>query len=148
MGRAPHGDPLGRWNAAAGPALRGVEAHAHRQAAEAYADAVAGLPDGPAREQLITLQRLFALDWIARNSGDLLAAGHLTGDQVNALPAAVDQLITAVAPRLPALVDAFALPQELLADWPIAGADYIDAYDDSAAAWQRHGGPTTVQGPR
>ncbi|WP_406491926.1 acyl-CoA dehydrogenase [Streptomyces sp. NBC_00846] len=148
MGRAPHGDPLGRWNAAAGPALRGVEAHAHRQAAEAYADAVAGLPDGPAREQLITLQRLFALDWIARNSGDLLAAGHLTGDQVNRLPATVDQLITAVAPRLPALVESFALPQELLADWPIAGADYVDAYDDPTAAWQRHGGPTTVQGPR
>ncbi|MFE7355233.1 acyl-CoA dehydrogenase [Streptomyces sp. NPDC057543] len=148
MGRAPHGDPLGRWNAAAGPALRGVEAHAHRQAAEAYTDAVAGLPDGPAREQLIELQRLFALDWIARNSGDLLAAGHLTGDQVNRLPEAVDQLITTVAPRLPALVDSFALPRELLADWPIAGADYVDAYDDPAAAWQQHGGRTTAQGPR
>ncbi|MFJ4575938.1 acyl-CoA dehydrogenase [Streptomyces sp. NPDC088846] len=148
MGRAPHGDPLGRWNTASGPALRGVEAHAHRQAAEAYTDAVAGLPDGPAREQLTALHRLFALDWIARNSGDLLAAGHLTVEQVNGLPDAVDRLIAVVAPRLPTLADSFALPRELLADWPIAGADYVDAYDDPAASWQSHAVGAMAPGQR
>lgn len=44
--RAPDADTLGRWNAASGPALRGVEAHAYRQAAEAYAEARAALPEG------------------------------------------------------------------------------------------------------
>lgn len=139
MSNAPHGDPLMRWNAASGPALRGVEAHARRKAAEAYAEAVAGLPEGPGRERLAELERLFALHWVARNSGDLLAAGHLTTDQVNALPDAVEQLIAAVAGHLPTLIESFALPDEVLADWPIAGADYVDAYDDPEASW--HTGP-------
>ncbi|MFB7914543.1 acyl-CoA dehydrogenase [Streptomyces sp. NPDC056061] len=148
MGSTPHGDPLRRWNAASGPALRGVEAHAHRQAAEAYADAVAGLPCGHARDQLTRLQRLFALDRIARNSGDLLAAGYVTAEQVELLPDVLDGLITDVADRLPELVDSFALPAELLADWPIAGADYVDAYDDPDASWRRDGGRATAPGER
>ncbi|MEU9459502.1 acyl-CoA dehydrogenase [Streptomyces sp. NPDC048312] len=148
MGLAPHGDPLGRWNAAAGPALRGVEAHAQRQAAEAYAEAVAVLPEGPARDRLGELERLFALDRIARNSGDLLAAGLLSADQVNSLPDRVERLITTVAAHLPDLVDSFALPPELLADWPIAGADYVAAYDDPGAFWQTGGGRDTVRGKR
>ncbi|MEV6162675.1 acyl-CoA dehydrogenase [Streptomyces sp. NPDC052052] len=143
MGRAPSGDPLERWNRASGPALRGVEAHAQRQAAEAYADAVASLPDGPARDRLVELQRLFVLDRIARDSGDLLAAGRMTVHQVEELSNRSEELIAAVAPHLPALVDSFALPRELLADWPIAGADYVDSYDDPEAAWQPDGGRTS-----
>lgn len=142
MGLAPHGDPLGRWNAAAGPALRGVEAHAQRQAAEAYAEAVAVLPEGPARDRLGELERLFALDRIARNSGDLLAAGLLSADQVNGLPDRVEQLIATVAAHLPDLVDSFALPPELLADWPIAGADYVAAYDDPGLSGRPAGAGT------
>ncbi|WP_442810938.1 acyl-CoA dehydrogenase family protein [Streptomyces sp. NBC_01217] len=148
MGRVAHGDPLERWNAASGPALRGVEAHAHRQAFRAYADAVAALPEGPARERLAGLQRLFTLDVIARNSGDLLAEGYVTADQVRDLPDTVEELIAVVAAQLPALADSFALPRELLADWPIAGADYADAYDDPAAAWHTAGERATAPGPR
>ncbi|WP_241778518.1 acyl-CoA oxidase, partial [Streptomyces sp. AcH 505] len=37
MGGVPHGDPVARWNAASGAALRAVEAHAYRRAAEAVA---------------------------------------------------------------------------------------------------------------
>ncbi|MFF1648032.1 acyl-CoA dehydrogenase [Streptomyces sp. NPDC058240] len=148
MRLAPHGDPLARWNVASGPALRGVEAHAQWQAAEAYEEAVAALPEGPARERLGELQRLFALDRIARNSGDLLAAGLLTADQVNGLPDRVEELITMVAAQLPDLVESFALPPELLADWPIAGADYVAAYDDPGAAWRTGGDRATVQDER
>jgi acyl-CoA oxidase len=139
MNRAPDGDPYGRWNAASGLALRGVEAYAYRQAAEAFAEAVTGLPEGAARERLTELRRLFALQWVARNSGDLLAARLLTVDQVNALPEATEELITAVAAHAPELVESFALPEELLADWPIAGPGYADAYDDPDGPW--HGGP-------
>lgn len=140
MSGARNDGPLDRWNAASGPALRGVEAHAHRQAAEAYAHAVAGLPEGPARDRLGELQRLFALRWVDRNSGDLLAAGRLTIDQVNTLPDVVERLVADVAAHLPALIESFALPEEVLADWPIAGADYADAYDDPEAAWQTAAG--------
>ncbi|WP_405708970.1 MULTISPECIES: acyl-CoA dehydrogenase [unclassified Streptomyces] len=148
LGLAPHGDPLARWNAASGPALRGVEAHAQRQAAEAYAEAVAALPEGPARDRLGELERLFALDLISRNAGDLLAAGLLTAGQVNGLPDRVEELITKVAAHLPELVESFALPPELLADWPIAGADYVDAYDDPGAFWQTEGGREAARGER
>ncbi|MDQ0792153.1 acyl-CoA dehydrogenase [Streptomyces sp. B1I3] len=139
MLRAADKDTLGRWNAAAGPALRAVEAHAYREAAEAYAQARAALPEGAARERLAELERLFAVEWVARNSGDLLAAGLLTRDQVDALPEATEELIAAVAAHARELADSFALPHELLADWPIAGPGYADAYDDPDAPW--HGRP-------
>lgn len=139
MARAPHGGPLKRWNAGSGPALRGVEAHAYRQAAGAYADAVEGLPEGPARERLTDLARLFALRWIERNSGDLLAAGHLTAGQVDGLTETTEQLVAAVAAHLPDLAASFGLPEELLADWPIAGARYAEAYDDPEASWHTVG---------
>ncbi|WP_326696115.1 acyl-CoA dehydrogenase family protein [Streptomyces sp. NBC_01754] len=133
--RSPDSDRLARWNAASGPALRGVEAHAYRQAAEAYAQARAALPRGAARDRLAELELLFAVEWVARNSGDLLAAGLLDADQVEALPELTEGLIAAVAAHAPELVEAFALPRELLADWPIAGPGYADAYDDPDAPW-------------
>ncbi|WP_327121515.1 acyl-CoA dehydrogenase family protein [Streptomyces sp. NBC_01341] len=133
--RAPDADVLGRWNAASGPALRGVEAYAYREAAEAYAEARRALPDGEARDRVGELERLFAVEWVARNSGDLLAAGFLSPDQVECLAETTEDLIAAVAAHAPQLADSFALPAELLADWPIAGADYADAYDDPGAPW-------------
>ncbi len=134
---APAGDPLGRWNAASGPALRGVEAYGYRQAGEAFEQAVAALPEGPARERLTELHRLFALRWIARNSGDLLATGRLTAEQVAALPDAEERLIATVARHAPELVKSFALPERLMSDWPIAGPGYADAYDDPEGPWHR-----------
>ncbi|XMN11614.1 acyl-CoA dehydrogenase [Streptomyces griseobrunneus] len=135
---APAGDPLGRWNAASGPALRGVEAYGYRQASEAYAQSTAALSEGPARERLTELHRLFALQWVARNSGDLLATGRLTAEQVSLLPDAVERLIATVARHAPALVKSFALPERLMSDWPIAGPGYADAYDDPEGSWHRH----------
>ncbi|MGW9304337.1 acyl-CoA dehydrogenase family protein [Streptomyces cyaneofuscatus] len=138
---APPGDPLGRWNAASGAALRGVEAYGYRQAGEAYEQAVASLPAGAARERLTELHRLFALRWIARNSGDLLAAGRLTADQVSSLPDVVERLIATVARHAPDLVKSFALPERLMSDWPIAGPGYADAYDDPDGSWHQRRGP-------
>ncbi|MFC5172072.1 acyl-CoA dehydrogenase [Streptomyces mutomycini] len=133
--RAPDADTLGQWNAASGPALRGVDAYAHRQAAEAYAEARAALPEGAARDRLGELERLFAVEWVARNSGDLLAAGFLSGDQVEALAETAEDLVAAVAANARQLADSFALPEELLADWPIAGPGYANAYDDPEGPW-------------
>lgn len=146
--QALHGDALARWNAASGAALRGVEAHAYRQAAEGYAEALATLPAGVARERLAELERLFAIEWVARNSGDLLAAGLLTTEQVDALPEATEELIAAVAAHAPELVESFALPGELLADWPIAGPDYADAYDDPEGPWRKGPAEPSMQDAR
>lgn len=137
MSAAPPGDPLGRWNAASPAALRGVEAYACRQADEAFTEAAAALPEGEARERLTELRRLFALRWIARNSGDLLASGRLTADQVTFLPDAVEEAIAVVAAHTPALVGSFALPERLMSDWPIAGPGYAEVYDDPEGPWHR-----------
>nr|WSW70930.1 acyl-CoA oxidase [Streptomyces sp. NBC_00995] len=141
MAGASDRDPLERWNAASGAALRGAEAHAYRQAAHAYENALAALPAGEARERLDELARLFALRWVARNSGDLLAAGHLTAGQVEELDEVTEQLVTAVGGHLPDLAASFALPGELLADRPIASARYTDAYDDPGASWHTPAAP-------
>ncbi|WP_326611494.1 acyl-CoA oxidase [Streptomyces scopuliridis] len=150
MSQVPHGDSLARWNAASGAALRAVEAYAYRRASEAYAVAVAGLapgssPSSPssgsdtsttsAHDLLRSLHRLFALQWIDRNSGDLLAGGRLAPRHLDELPEAVEQLISRLAGHAPALVESFALPEEMFADWPISGAGYVDAYDDAEGAW-------------
>ncbi|MCQ1580128.1 acyl-CoA dehydrogenase family protein [Streptomyces parvus] len=137
MSAAPPGDSLGRWNAASSAALRGVEAYACRQADEAFAEAVTALPEGEARDRLAELRRLFALRWIARNSGELLASGRLTADQVTFLPDAVEEATVVVAEHTPALVATFALPERLMSDWPIAGPRYADVYDDPEGAWHR-----------
>jgi acyl-CoA oxidase len=137
MSAAPPGDPLGRWNAASPAALRGVEAYAYRQADEAYTEAAASLPEGEARERLAELRRLFALRWITRNSGDLLASGRLTADQVTSVPELLEEAIAVVAVHTPALVGSFALPERLMSDWPIAGPGYAEVYDDPEGAWRR-----------
>ncbi|SCF93021.1 acyl-CoA dehydrogenase [Streptomyces sp. Cmuel-A718b] len=137
MSAAPPGDPLGRWNAASSAALRGVEAYACRQADEAFAEAVTALPEGEARDRLAELRRLFALRWIARNSGELLASGRLTADQVTFLLDAVEEATVVVAGHTPALVATFALPERLMSDWPIAGPRYADVYDDPEGSWHR-----------
>ena len=73
---------------------------------------------------------------------------RLTTDQVNALPDAADELVTAVAAHAPELVEAFALPEALLADWPIAGAGYADVYDDPCAPWHTGKEAVPVGGAR
>ncbi|WP_327174021.1 acyl-CoA dehydrogenase family protein [Streptomyces sp. NBC_01335] len=137
MGAAPPGDALGRWNAASGLALRGVEAHAVRQAAEAFAEARAALPGGLARERLAEVERLFLLRQVGQGSGELLADGRVTAEQVRALPDLYEEAVATVAAHAPALVESFALPDELFAARPIAGPAYADAYDDSEGPWHR-----------
>lgn len=137
MGAAPPGDALGRWNMAAGTALRGVEAHAFRQAAEAFAEALAALPEGLARERLAEVELLFLLRQVGRGSGELLADGRMTAEQVRALPDLYEEAVAAVAAHAPALVESFALPDELFADRPIAGPAYADAYEDPEGPWHR-----------
>ncbi|MEU1086396.1 acyl-CoA dehydrogenase [Streptomyces sp. NPDC005892] len=137
MGAAPSGDALGRWNAGSGAALRGVEEHAARQAAEAFAEAVAALPEGPARERLAEVERLYLLRQVGRSTGELLAVGRVTAEQVRVWPDLYEKAAATVAAHAPALVESFALPDEFFAGRPIAGPAYADAYDDPDGPWHR-----------
>ncbi|AUG80941.1 acyl-CoA oxidase [Kitasatospora sp. MMS16-BH015] len=141
--QGPSGDPLARWNHAVTPALRLVEAHAQLLAArelaraaeaDAAADDVAD-DSGRAAEPLRELLRLFALQRIAEQSGDLLALGRLTPEQVLDLPVLIDGLTERLAAQAMPLTAAFDLPTELLADHPIARTDYTGAYDDPEGHW-------------
>jgi acyl-CoA oxidase len=135
----PSTDPLDRWNHAVNPALDLVDAYAARRAAEAYVAAIGRVGDAATRGVLDQLFRLFALQRLAPHTGTLLAAGHLTADEVRELGSAIDRTSAELAPHALALVDAFAVPDAVL-QAPIATKDtagYAAAYDDPAGPWQQ-----------
>ncbi|MFI6652197.1 acyl-CoA dehydrogenase [Streptomyces sp. NPDC050529] len=122
----PSGDPLSRWNETSPAALEMVSAHARLQAADAFISAAARAIDPTARHLLESLCLLFLLGQIKEHTGDLLADGHMTCDQVRELPWAVNAVIAGLAPHMMTLVDAFDIPAEVLASIPIASGAYID----------------------
>ncbi|WP_063726704.1 acyl-CoA dehydrogenase [Streptomyces sp. RTd22] len=134
LGRAGDG-ALDRWNRAVNPALDLVDAYATRRAAEAFLTAVDRVADDATRGLLEQVFRLFALQRLAPHAGPLLADGHLTADTVRDLAPAVDRVAAALAPHAPALVEAFAIPDDIL-QAPIATDGYAAAYDDPAGPWQ------------
>ncbi|MFF8914535.1 acyl-CoA dehydrogenase [Streptomyces sp. NPDC015032] len=113
------GNPLNRWNATVTPALELVDAYAHTQAAQALLDAAVQVSDPEAQRQLLLLHRLFALRRVAAHSGDLLAEGHLTSDQVRQLPDAAESAVADLAPHAMTLTSGFAVADEILLDHPI-----------------------------
>ncbi|WP_267242083.1 acyl-CoA dehydrogenase [Streptomyces sp. PR69] len=121
----PAGDPIGRWNVTSASALEMVSVHARLQAADALAAAAERAADPTARSLLLSLCRLFLLRQIREHTGDLLAEGHLTADQVRELPDALDAVVADLAPHMMTLVDAFDFPPEMLSAIPIASGGSI-----------------------
>ncbi|MGW1161895.1 acyl-CoA dehydrogenase family protein [Streptomyces sp. NPDC002519] len=121
----PSGDPVGRWNVTSSAALEMVSAHACLQAADAFAAAADRAADPRAATLLRSLCRLFLLRRLREHTGDLLVEGHLTPDQVRALPKTLDATVAGLAAHMMTLVDAFDLPAELLSAIPIASGGTI-----------------------
>ncbi|WP_267887606.1 acyl-CoA dehydrogenase [Streptomyces sp. TP-A0356] len=121
----PSGDPVGRWNVTSSAALEMVSAHARLRAADAFAAAAEQPADPRARRLLGSLCRLFLLRQIDAHTGDLLADGHMTPDQVRALPKTLDTLVADLAPHMMTLVDAFDFPAKMLSAIPIASGGSI-----------------------
>ncbi|UFQ99771.1 acyl-CoA oxidase [Streptomyces sp. Go40/10] len=113
------GNPLARWNGTVTPALTLVEAHVHRLAAEALLNAADQVLTPQAREVLGLLHRLFALEQVKAHSGDLLAEGRLTTDQVRCLPDAEEAIIEALLPHALELSDGFAALESRMAEYPM-----------------------------
>ncbi|MFC4565317.1 acyl-CoA dehydrogenase [Nocardiopsis mangrovi] len=125
--QAPAGNALRRWNAAVPFALGAVTAFAQRRAAEALLCAAVeqGIdPSGP--HPLASLLRLFALERIAEQTGDLVSEGCMDSGHVSGIPSAVEDHIAALAPQAGDLVAAFRLPDEVVDDIPIAGGRLDD----------------------
>ncbi|WP_030245648.1 acyl-CoA dehydrogenase [Streptomyces sp. NRRL S-350] len=118
----PTGNPLARWNGTVTPALRLVEAHTVRLAAQSLLNAATGEPVPEVQAVLANLHRLFTLRQIKDNSGDLLAAGHMTSDHVQQLPDVEEALIEALLPYALTLTDGFAALEGVLAGHPMLGA--------------------------
>jgi acyl-CoA oxidase len=126
--RQPGTGAMGRWNGAVNPALDLVSAFAGRRAAQALL-AACRRAHGTDRKLLEQLLRLFALRTLAPHTGILLAEGHLNADQVRAVPSLIDQVAESLAPHALNLVEAFAIPEEVL-QAPIATGEggYVDTF--------------------
>ncbi|MEU3986064.1 acyl-CoA dehydrogenase [Streptomyces sp. NPDC026672] len=101
------GKGLDRWNTTVTPALQFVGAHAHRLAAEELLRAAQEAGSPQARSLLGHVHRLFALRQLAAHSGELLADGRLTADQVRQLPDAIEDTVVTLQPHALSLVAAF-----------------------------------------
>ncbi|MFG2603389.1 acyl-CoA dehydrogenase [Streptomyces sp. NPDC048514] len=131
--RGPAKNPVARWNKASSAALEMVAVHASLRAADAFVAAAEQAADPEARRLMERLCALFLLDQLAGRTGDLLADGHLSADQVRELPFVIDEMMDELAPHLTTLVDAFDLPEEYLAGVPIANGATVYLADHASA---------------
>jgi acyl-CoA oxidase len=107
------------FNEAQDQVLLAARAHVDRIVAEHFAAAVEDCADQEVREVLGALFALHALALVERERGWYLEHGRLTAAQSKAVIAAVNELCGELAPTATALVEAFAIPDEVLAA-PIA----------------------------
>ncbi|WP_244184187.1 acyl-CoA dehydrogenase [Streptomyces cellostaticus] len=132
--RGPSGDPVERWNGASSAALEMVSVHARLRAADAFLDAAARAADPEARALLEKLCLLFLLEQIGEHTGDLMADGLLSGEQVRALPQLLDDVLRDLAPHMTDLVEAFDLPAAYLDGIPLANSGQVSLADYAIAA--------------
>ncbi|MFI5235205.1 MAG: acyl-CoA dehydrogenase [Gemmatimonadales bacterium] len=96
-----------------------AEAHAERVVLEAFTEARKGVKDAGVRSQLDRMATLYAVSRLVRHDGWYLACGYFEGNKARALRVLQGVLCTEVRPHAVALVDAFGIPDEVLAA-PIA----------------------------
>ncbi len=89
-------------------------AHVERIVLEAFLDKLATVEDGPAKEALNHLCDLYALTCIENDRGWFLEHGRLSRERSKAITRRVNQLCRRVRPLAEDLVDAFAVPREML----------------------------------
>jgi acyl-CoA oxidase len=91
-----------------------ARAHVERLVLEAFVDKVAGLPDGDPRVALSLLRDLHALATIEQDRAWFMEHGRLTVQRSKAISREVNGLCRQVRPLAVDLVDAFAVPPEML----------------------------------
>ena len=98
--------------------VESARVHVDRQVVEAFARSVEAAPEGPVRDCLTRLFRLHALAELEADRGWFQEHGRLSGERSKAITAAVDRLVGEVRADASTIVDAFGIPDEVLA--PIA----------------------------
>ena len=89
-------------------------AHVERIVLEAFLDKLAAMADGSNKDALNHLCDLFALTCIESDRGWFLEHGRLSNARAKAVTRRVNQLCRRVRPDAMELVDAFAIPREML----------------------------------
>ena len=89
-------------------------AHVERIVLEAFLDKLAAMPNGANKDALNHLCDLFALSCIESDRGWFLEHGRLSNARAKAVTRRVNQLCRRVRPDALELVDAFAIPKEML----------------------------------
>jgi acyl-CoA oxidase len=94
--------------------IAAARAHVHRLVLEAFVDKVGGMPDGDLREALGMLRNLHALATIEADRAWFMEHGRLTAARSKAITREVGALCRSIRPFAVDLVDAYAIPREVL----------------------------------
>ena len=89
-------------------------AHVERIVLEAFMDKIATVEEGPVKDALNHLCDLYALSCIESDRGWFLEHGRISNARSKAVTRRVNQLCRRVRPLAEDLVDAFAIPKEML----------------------------------
>ncbi|MEV4312103.1 acyl-CoA dehydrogenase [Actinocrispum sp. NPDC049592] len=122
--------PTDAWNDNIHQARDFVAGYGGRLVLESMLDALHDLPE-PAAAALSPLCAMFAVEEIERSAAWLLCEGLVDAEQVRSIPDVLNTLCDRITPHVPALVDAFGIPEELLRV-PISSGDHamIDSMGD------------------
>jgi acyl-CoA oxidase len=102
------------FSAAQDHVIAAARAHVERLVLEAFVDKTATLPDGDVKVALDLLCDLYALSTIERDRAWFMEHGRLTSARSKAITRGVNDLCRKVRPIAVDLVDAYAVPSELL----------------------------------
>lgn len=128
----PHHDAVegfDAWNAQVLPAATLADARARRLALDALVEGAERCTHPSDAEALTLLAELCALDHGDRHSGWYLREGLLTPAQAGRIEERTVEVCDRLVPHVPALLDAFGIPDDLLTA-PIAAPDYTQAWRD------------------
>ncbi|XP_072239611.1 peroxisomal acyl-coenzyme A oxidase 1 isoform X2 [Leuresthes tenuis] len=95
------------WNNSAIDLVRASDAHCHYVVVKVFTDKLGEVGDTAIHSVLSTLALLYAMNGIAKNSGDFLQAGLLSVPQVLQISVRIKELLSKLRPNAVALVDAF-----------------------------------------
>ena len=108
------GDPAEVFSRCQDHVVGSAWAHVERLVLEAFVDKVEAMEEGPNRDAMNLLCDLFALSAIEKDRAWFLEHGRLSNARAKAVTAMVNELCRRVRPLCEDLVDAFAVPPEML----------------------------------
>jgi len=107
-------DPFEVFNSCQDHVLAAARVHVERLLLEDFDAGVRACADAPTAELLDTLCSLFALHTVELDRGWFQEHGRLSGERSKSITATVNELCRRLRPHAERLVDAFAIPEELL----------------------------------